>query len=84
MRRRLPALSFVAVVFALSGCMNTELEARQWDEIQQMQATLDEIRTYTGDLERLVDSLRTTALKQDTAIRLLADFTGAIVPGYRQ
>jgi hypothetical protein len=83
-RRRLPLIAFLAVVLALSGCMNTELETRQWDEIQQMQTALDEIRTYTGDLERLVDSLRKMTLKQDTAIRLLADFTGAIVPGYRQ
>ncbi|HKS07882.1 MAG TPA: hypothetical protein VJR92_16380 [Gemmatimonadaceae bacterium] len=84
MRRRLPLISFLAVVFTLSGCMNTELETRQWDEIQQLQAAMDEMRTYTGDLERLVDSLKKTAFKQDTAIRLLADFTGAIVPGYRQ
>ena len=83
MRRRLPILSLVAMC-ALGGCVNSDLEARQWDEIQQMQTTLTDMQTYVGDLERLIDSLRKMTVRQDTAIRLLADFTGAIVPGYRQ
>jgi hypothetical protein len=71
-------------LIACSGCINPEVEARQWDEIQNAVQTATDARTYVGDLEATVDSLRGVVAKQDSAIRILADFTGAIVPGYRQ
>ena len=74
----------VAVLLAMSGCVSPEVEAKQWDEIQAVSQTVTDLRTYIGDLEQMVDSLRRLSAKQDTAIRLIVDFTGAIVPGYRQ
>jgi hypothetical protein len=83
--RRFTRLSTLLLLALLpSSCTNAELEARQWDEIQQLQTTIVDLRAEAGDLVRLVDSLTRQAARQDTAIRLLADFTGAIVPGYRQ
>lgn len=83
MRRPLFMLTPVGIALAFSGCMNPELEARQWDEIQTLQTTVTELTTYTNDLNAALDSLRRVTAKQDTALRLLTDFTGAIVPGYR-
>src|SRR5256885_17000396 len=55
----------VAVLFAMGGCMNPEVEAKQWDEIQGLNQTMTEMRKYVQDLETLVDSLRNVDMKQD-------------------
>lgn len=81
--RRALGVAIVAIALIPNGCMNPELEARQWDEIQTLQNTVSDMQTRAGDLEVLVDSLKKVTAKQDTALRLLADFTGAIIPGYR-
>lgn len=70
-------------MLAMSGCMNPEIETKQWDEIQAAAQTVQELRGYVQDLETLVDSLRNVDMKQDSALRTLVDFTGAQVPAYK-
>jgi hypothetical protein len=82
-RRNPRSLWPVAVLLAMSGCMNPEVEAKQWDEIQATNQTVLEMRQYVQDLETLVDSLRNVDMKQDSALRTLVDFTGAQVPAYK-
>ena len=77
-------LAIITAAGALGACISPEVEAKQWDEIQALSATVTDLRAYTGDLEGLVDSLHKIVLRQDTAIRILVDFTGAQVPSYRQ
>ena len=80
-----PLVTVVALVTAgvVGACTNPELETKQWIEIQALGASVTELKAYTSDLETLVDSLHRMVLRQDTALRLLVDFTGAQVPGYR-
>jgi hypothetical protein len=85
-RRKPIALLPVTVIAAaaLTGaCMDAEVEVQQWDEIQALQNSVSELRTYAGELELLIDSLNRVMLRQDTALRLIVDFTGAQVPAYR-
>jgi hypothetical protein len=82
--RRFPVLLLAfGVVIATSGCRNPELEAAIAEEITSLNNTVLELRTYTGELQSAVDSLRTVIEKQDKALRLIVDFTGAAVPDYR-
>ena len=83
MRRNSRSLWPVAVLLAMSGCLNPALETKQWDEIQATEQTMLELRGYVQDLETLVDSLRNVDMKQDSALRTLVDFTGAQVPAYK-
>lgn len=83
MRRTSRSLAPIAVLLAMSGCMNPAIEAKQWDEIQAVSQTMLELRTYVQDLEALVDSLRNVDMKQDSALRTIVDFTGAHVPAYK-
>ena len=80
-----PLVTIVALVAAgaVGACSNPELEAQQWDEIQNLSAGIAELKGYASDLEFRVDSLSKMVLRQDTALRLIVDFTGAQVPGYR-
>ena len=82
-RSFMPIMAVAASGLA-GGCMNPEVEAKQWDEIQAVAATVTELKTYNSDLETLVDSLHRVVAKQDSAIRVLIEFTGAQVPAYRQ
>lgn len=86
MRRSSRALvvAVLSVSAGVGACMNPELEARQWEEIQNVSSEVVGLRDYTGALEDMVDSLRRVIARQDTAIRLLVDFTGAHVPGFRE
>lgn len=79
-----PVVVLAIAACAVAGCTNPEIEAQQWDEIQTVAQTVTEMRQYLSDLEGRVDSLRGVTAKQDTALRLIVDFTGANVPGYRQ
>jgi hypothetical protein len=85
-RRRLNSvLAITAVIGAAiaGGCSNPKVDLQQWDEIQALQASVGELRSYTGELEMLIDSLNKVVLRQDTALRLIVDFTGAQVPAYK-
>ena len=73
----------VAAAGVAGACTNPEVEAKQWDEIQAIAATVQELKTYANDLELIIDSLNKIVLRQDTALRLIVDFTGAQVPGYK-
>ncbi len=86
MRRQLSSILTIAAVTGAAvagGCANPQVELQQWDEIQALQANVSELRTYAGELELLIDSLNRVMLRQDTALRLIVDFTGAQVPAYR-
>jgi hypothetical protein len=76
-------VSVIGAAALIGGCVNTEVEVQQWDEIQALQNSVTELRTYTSELELLIDSLNKVMLRQDTALRLIVDFTGAQVPAYR-
>jgi hypothetical protein len=77
-----PILAVAAAAVA-GSCSSPETELKQWDEIRALEASLNELRGYTSDLETLVDSLNRIMLRQDTALRIIVDFTGAQVPAYR-
>jgi hypothetical protein len=77
------AIAAVAGAAIAGGCSNPQVELQQWDEIQALQANVSELRSYAGELEMLIDSLNRVMLRQDTALRLLVDFTGAQVPAYK-
>jgi hypothetical protein len=80
-----PIITIVVLVSVgvVGACTNPEIENRQWNEIQTLSASITELKAYASDLESRVDSLHTIVLRQDTALRLIVDFTGAQVPGYR-
>ena len=85
-RRRLSSIFAIAAVTAAAiagGCANPQVDLQQWDEIQAIQANISELKSYTNELEQLIDSLNKVILRQDTALRLIVDFTGAQVPGYK-
>ena len=87
MRRQLSSIvALVAVIGAAvaGGCTNQAVDLQQWDEIQALQANVSELKSYTGELEMLIDSLNRVMLRQDTALRLIVDFTGAQVPAYKE
>ena len=86
-RRRLSSILAVTAVTAAAiagGCTSPQVDLAQWDEIQALQASVSELKTYTNELELLIDSLNKVMLRQDTALRLIVDFTGAQVPAYRE
>lgn len=86
MRRRLSTIVALIVVTGAAvagGCTNQQVDLQQWDEIQALQASVSELRSYANELETLIDSLNKVMLRQDTALRLIVDFTGAQVPAYR-
>jgi hypothetical protein len=76
-------IAAVAAAALAGACVSPEVELQQWDEIQALQATVNEMKAYQNDMETLIDSLNRMVLKQDTALRLIVDFTGAQVPAYR-
>lgn len=84
MRRIVYSLVIVCSALAAGNCTNPQVELQQMDAIKANEEALTELRTYVGDLESEIDSLRSVALKQDTALRLIVDFTGAQVPSYRR
>lgn len=87
MRRKLTSiLAITAVVGAAAAgaCANPRVDLQQWDEIQGLQNSVSELKTYSNELEGVIDSLNKILMRQDTAIRLLVDFTGAQVPAYRK
>ena len=87
MRRRISSVLTIAAVTGAAiagGCANPQVDLQQWDEIQAIQSSISELKTYTNELEQLIDSLNKVILKQDTALQLLVDFTGAQVPAYKK
>jgi hypothetical protein len=74
-------LSVAGVV--ASGCSNPEVAAKEWDEIQTVEQNMTELRSYNAELETSLDSLRKIVARQDSALRIIVDFTGAQVPAYR-
>jgi hypothetical protein len=85
-RRRISSIVAIATVTGAAiagGCTNQQVDFMQWDEIQALQASVTELKSYAGELEMLIDSLNKVMLRQDTALRLIVDFTGAQVPAYR-
>lgn len=83
MRQRTTVAILAALSLGAGSCMNPEVEAKQWDEIQATIQSIQDIRTYLGELEMTLDSMRAVLAKQDTALRLIVDFTGTQVPSYR-
>lgn len=86
MRQRHSSILLIAAVTgaAIAGaCAQPGVELQQWDEIQALQASVSELKTYTNELESMIDSLNRVMLRQDTALRLIVDFTGAAVPAYK-
>jgi hypothetical protein len=86
-RRRFSSVLAIICVTgaAIAGaCSSPQVDLQQWDEIQALQASVSELKTYTNELEMLIDSLNRVMLRQDTALRLIVDFTGAAVPAYRE
>jgi hypothetical protein len=81
--RAFALLTAVAAAGIVGACANPEIEAKQWDEIQILSQTVSELRTYANDLELMIDSINKIMLRQDTALRLIVDFTGAQVPAYK-
>jgi len=81
--RRSSPFPVIIVVAAsvLGACMNPEIQARQIEEIQIVAQEVAELRGYMSDVDVVLDSLRRVVARQDTAIRLLADFTGVPLPG---
>jgi hypothetical protein len=71
------------VLVAAAGCQSPEVAAKQWEEIQTAEQSVADLRSYTAELESSIDSLRKVVARQDSALRIIVDFTGAQVPGYR-
>ena len=80
-----PALVALALVAAgvAGACSSPQIETKQWDEIQALGASISELKAYNNELETRIDSLNRVVLRQDTALRVIVEFTGAQVPGYR-
>src|SRR4029079_18462282 len=76
-------LAGLAGAAVLGSCARPQTELKQWDEIQAVTASVNELKAYTSDLESLVDSLQKVVARQDSALRIIVDFTGAQVPAYR-
>lgn len=86
MRRRssyLWAIALVTSAAILGSCTDPRVDLQQWDEIQALQASVAELKGYTGELQTQIDSLTRILQRQDTALRLIVDFTGAQVPAYK-
>jgi len=83
LRSRRAPLGVIAAAAVLGSCASPQTELKQWDEIQAVSATVNELKAYTSDLESLVDSLQKIVARQDTALRIIVDFTGAQVPAYK-
>lgn len=73
----------LVLALAFGGCASTQVELKQWDELQNVQQSVTELRGYTSELESTVDSLTKIVARQDSALRVLVDFTGAQIPAYR-
>ena len=87
MRRRhssILAIAGVAGAAIAGACAAPGVDLQQWDEIQALQASVSELKSYTNELETMIDSLNRVMLRQDTALRLIVDFTGATVPAYKE
>lgn len=78
------ALWIAGVALACTTCTNPDVQLKQEDEIQQVAESVNQLRTEIAGLESTIDSLNAVILKQDTALRLIVDFTGAQVPSYRK
>lgn len=76
-------VAFVAGAATVGACANPRVDLEQWDELQTIQNSISELKTYTNDLELLIDSLNKVVMRQDSALRLIVDFTGAQVPAYK-
>jgi hypothetical protein len=63
--------------------MNPEVETKQWDQIQTVEQNLNDLRSNIAELSSTVDSLTHIVARQDSALRVIVDFTGAYVPAYR-
>jgi hypothetical protein len=81
--RPLVAVAVLVSACVVGACTNPEVATKQWDEIQTLSASITELKAYSSDLESRLDSLNKIVARQDTALRLIVDFTGAQVPGYR-
>ena len=81
--RSVVVIAVLVTAGAAGACASPDVQLKQWDEIQALSASITELRAYTSDLETRMDSLNKVVLRQDTALRLIVDFTGAQVPGYR-
>ncbi len=79
-RRVAPRAILVGVVLAAASCTNPEREAQLLAEISAMGDALNDTRAYVADLEMRVDSLVRVAVRQDSALVRLSEFTGVQIP----